>query len=196
MFTGIIEELGIVESLKETRNLAVLEVCAQKVLSGIKAGDSVAVNGVCLTVTRSAKGKMVFDMMRETLDKTTLGALKFSNYVNLERALKANSRLNGHFVSGHVDDVGIIKRKRVDENYTQLRVSVRRKWMRYIVEKGSVCLDGVSLTVGEVEKNYFTVDLIPFTKKVTTLGRKEEGDYVNVETDILAKYISGKGNVI
>ena len=130
-----------------------------------------------------------FDIMLETLLKTNLGALKPGSRVNLERALKANGRIDGHFVSGHVDDMGRIKDVITGENYTELQISAKKEIMKYIAPKGSVCLDGVSLTIGEVRKNFFSVYLIPFTLEVTTLGIVKKGDKTNIETDILAKYM-------
>ncbi len=192
MFTGIIEEMGIVEGISSKENLSVLKVRAKKVLKGVKLGTSIAVNGACLTVTDIKKNVLMFDVMRETLLKTNLGTLKPKSHVNLERALKANGRVDGHFVSGHVDDIGRITVKITGENYTELRIGIKKDLMKYIVPKGSVCLDGVSLTVGEVKKTYFSVYLIPFTLDVTTLGNMKKGNKVNIETDILAKYILNK----
>ncbi|HQP10503.1 MAG TPA: riboflavin synthase [Candidatus Omnitrophota bacterium] len=192
MFTGIVEEMGIVEGIVSKKNLSVLRVRAKKILKDAKEGTSIAVNGVCLTVTRIKGGVLSSDIMRETLLKTNLGKLKSKNRVNLERALKANGRIDGHFVSGHVDDMGIVTDRITGENYTELRIRIRKDLRKYIAPKGSVCLDGVSLTVGEVKKTYFSVYLIPFTLQVTTLGGLRKGDHVNVETDVLAKYILNK----
>jgi len=192
MFSGIVEEMGTVNTLVVRKNLSVLKVKAKKVFRGLKMGDSVSVNGACLTVTGVKQGVVTFDMMKETLEKTSLGDLKKGQSVNLERALRANARLNGHFVTGHVDAVGSIKDVVVGENYIELKITVPRILMKYIVEKGSVCVDGVSLTVGMVKSDTFSVYLIPFTKDVTTLGAKVKEDSVNIETDILAKYILNK----
>jgi riboflavin synthase len=192
MFTGIIEEMGVVEGITLKKNLSVLKVRAKKVLKGAKQGTSIAVNGVCLTVTGIKKDVLEFDIMLETLLKTNLGVLKTKACVNLERALKANGRIDGHFVSGHVDDMGRIKARITGENYTELQISTKRDLMKYIAPKGSVCLDGVSLTIGEVRKTYFSIYLIPFTLEVTTLGGVKKGDRINIETDILAKYILNK----
>ena len=192
MFTGIIEETGIVEGIRSKKNLSVLKVRARKVLKGTKQGTSIAVNGVCLTVTDIKRDVLEFDIMRETLLKTNLGVLKPKARVNLERALKANGRIDGHFVSGHVDDMGLIKSKITGENYTELQISAKRDLMKYIAPKGSVCVDGVSMTIGRVRKTYFTIYLIPFTLEVTTLGDRKKGDKINIETDILAKYILNK----
>lgn len=189
MFTGIIEEMGVVEGITSKKNLSVLKVRAKKVLGGTSQGTSIAVNGVCLTVTKRKKDVLEFDIMRETLLKTNLGALNPKAHVNLERALKANGRIDGHFVSGHVDDMGKIKAVVTGENYTELQISMKKSLMKYIVPKGSVCLDGVSLTIGDVRGSDFSVYLIPFTLEVTTLGAMSKNDKVNIETDILAKYI-------
>ena len=194
MFSGIIEEIGIVEKIAEKKNLSVLAVRAQRVLKGVKPGSSISVNGVCLTVTAIKRGILSFDVMQESLIKTTLGALKPKSQVNLERALKANSRIDGHFVTGHVDAVGVIKANVTKANYAELRIHHMKDFKKHIVPKGSICLDGVSLTVGEVKQDYFSVYLIPFTRKCTVLGMKKEGDAVNIETDILAKYILNKNS--
>ncbi len=189
MFTGIVEEKGTVTALIRRENLFVLNVKAEKVAVGIKNGDSVCVNGVCLTVT-GRKGKVLsFDMMKETLLATTLGEVNSGDHVNLERAMKADGRFGGHFVTGHVDGVGVIKRIIKLPNYVEFEITLPQKFMRYLVAKGSVTLDGISLTVGKVSKNTFSVYLIPATLKITTFGQKKQGDAVNVETDILARYI-------
>lgn len=193
MFTGIVEEIGIVEDVQRQKNLIILRVRTKKVLKGIKKGESLAVDGVCLTVTNIKKNILFFDIMRETLLQTTLGYLRPRDQVNLERALKAADRLSGHFVTGHVDSVGVIKKRISRPNYTELRISFKKQLRPYLVTKGSICVDGISLTVGKVAKDFFSVYLIPFTKKVTTLGFKKEGDKVNLETDILAKYLFHPG---
>lgn len=189
MFTGIIEESGIVATLKPVKDLVTLKVKAKRVVKDLKPGDSVAVNGVCLTATQTKGGTIAFDLMKESLDKTTLGSLKSGDKVNLERAMKFGQRLGGHFVTGHVDGVGVITGKVVLKNYVEYQVAVARELLRYIIPKGSVTIDGVSLTIGKVERNYFSVYLIPYTLKVTSLGQKKVHDKVNIETDILAKYV-------
>jgi len=189
MFNGIVEEIGIVDALERRKNLSVLKVRARKVVSGTKLGDSIAVEGVCLTVTDKKKNVLGFDMMRETVNKTSLGRLRRGDKVNLERALKVGGRVSGHFVTGHIDDVGRIEQKVSEANYEELAIRLPKGLGKYIVPKGSVALDGVSLTVGKVGKGRFSVYLIPFTKQVTTLGMKKKGDPVNIETDILAKYL-------
>ena len=189
MFSGIVEELGTVEAIRKDANLATLSVRAKTVLEGTKIGDSVSIDGVCLTVTQKRKGRLNFDVMKETLDKTTLGQLKAKDRVNLERALKAGDRISGHFVTGHIDGVGQIAKIIKGKNYVEMRIGLARPLLRYIVPKGSICVDGVSLTVGIVGKSYFSFYLIPYTKELTNLGHKTEGQRVNVETDILAKYV-------
>ena len=189
MFTGIVEEQGIVKQLILKKNLCVLKVQAKKVVKGIKAGDSIAVNGVCLTATSMQRGTITFDIMQETILRTTLHNVRQGSRVNLERALKKNDRLSGHFVTGHVDVAATVAARMEKPNYVELRVIVPNALKRYFVPKGSVNVDGVSLTVGEVGKNYFSTYLIPFTRKATTLGKIRVGDKVNIETDILAKYV-------
>lgn len=189
MFSGIIEETGIITKVTRKKNLSTISVRVKKIRKGIKKGDSVAVNGVCLTVTSVKKDTLDFDVMRETLIKTTLGVAKIKTKVNLERSLKLSDRLHGHFVSGHVDTMCKITKRVAQPNYLELQMNLPRGIKKYIVEKGSVSLDGVSLTVGKVTKETFSIYLIPFTAKVTNLGTKKRGDLVNVETDILAKYV-------
>lgn len=189
MFTGIIEEKGRVRKFVHRENLSTLTVEVRKVLPGTKAGDSVAVNGVCLTVSARRGKWLSFDLMRETLAVTTFKAIKPGDFVNLERAMKTDSRFGGHFVTGHIDGVARIVKIVTLLNYLEYRVNPPKQLRRYIVSKGSICLDGVSLTVGKVKKNIFSVYLIPLTLKVTTLGDKKDGDTLNIETDILARYL-------
>ncbi|MDP8212693.1 MAG: riboflavin synthase [Candidatus Zapsychrus exili] len=189
MFSGIVEETGVVQSVIHKKNLCVLNIKAKKVFRGTKQGDSISVNGVCLTVVKVKTGVLTFDIMLETMQKTTLGVATKGVKVNLERALRMNDRISGHFVSGHVDNVRKITQIITGENYTEIRISINKELSKYIVQKGSVSLDGVSLTVGDVRKNDFSVYLIPFTLEVTNLGIKKKGDTINIETDILAKYL-------
>ena len=189
MFSGIIEEKGVVEAIECRKDLSSLKVKGQKTGRRARAGDSISVNGVCLTVTSVRRSVFIFDLMRETLLKTSLGRIQKGDPVNLERALKVGDRLSGHFVTGHVDAVAAVCERIESENYLELRVRLPKGLARYIAPKGSVCLDGVSLTVGAVTKTHFSVYLIPFTKDVTTLGDKRRGDAVNIEVDILARYI-------
>ncbi len=189
MFTGIIEEQGVVQNIERRKNLCILTIKSQQIFKGTKIGDSLAVNGVCLTITNIHENILTFDIMLETIRKTTLDGLGWGVPVNLERAMKENSRFDGHFVLGHVDDVGIIKKRLAQANYVEFRISIVKKLQRFLAPKGSICIDGVSLTIGEVKKDYFLVYLIPHTLKVTTLGKKMEKDKVNIEVDILARYI-------
>jgi len=189
MFTGIVEETGVVRNVVVRENLIVLTLAAKKVLVGTKIGDSISVNGVCLTVTGKKGTTVSFDLMKETLLATTMRYLKPGSKVNLERALQMNGRMGGHFVSGHVDGEGTIQDLVTLPNYVEFRIVTKPALMRYIVPKGSVCVDGVSLTVGAVTKKYFSIYLIPHTLAVTTFGECQEGDKVNLETDILAKYV-------
>ena len=192
MFSGIIEEIGTVKTIKNEINLSTLTLRAKKVVQGIKLGDSVCVNGVCLTVTKKLKGLLFFDMMKETLLKTTLGGLKDNANVNLERALKANDRLNGHIVTGHVDCIARIRDIKMRENYLEIVIEKTKAISAYIVEKGSVCVDGVSLTIGRIKRNAFSVYIIPFTAKHTILGEKKIEDKVNIEVDVMARYMLNK----
>ncbi len=189
MFSGIVEEKGEVVEVIQKQNLSVLKIKADKALKGTRVGNSIAVDGVCLTVTEINKGVFTFDVMLETLRKTTLGYRSVGDRVNLERSLKANSRLDGHFVTGHVDDVAVIKKIITGENYTEFQIGLKRSIAKFVAQKGSIAVDGVSLTIGEVKRDKFSVYLIPFTLQVTTLGEKKPGDKVNIEVDILARYI-------
>ena len=190
MFTGLVEEQGKVVSLKVNKDLAVLSVKAKKISAGTKLGDSIAVNGVCLTVTAKTIGQLTFDMVRETLNVTTLKNLKRGISVNLERALRAGDRIGGHFVTGHIDAVGRVAKVIKQKDYVEFRIEIPSEFSRFIVPKGSIAVDGVSLTVGQVRKRGFSIYLIPFTLKVTTFGRLKSGDHVNLEMDLLAKYVS------
>lgn len=189
MFTGIIEEMGIVKSIKSK----VITIEANKIFDDLKLGDSVAVNGTCLTVS-SFEGKTspkIFnaDITSETLSRTNLGDLKSGFKVNLERALTLNGRLGGHIVSGHIDGVGIIKNISKNAEDIELTIEVSPNLMKYIIEKGSVAVDGISLTVAKVNKNYFSIAIIPHTLKETILYYKKAGDKVNIENDIIGKYV-------
>jgi len=189
MFSGIVEEKGIVKGVNRKKNLITMDIQAHRVLRGTKIGDSIAVNGVCLTVTHLSGKTAVFDLMKETLDFTTLGYAKTGTSVNLERALKVSDRIGGHFVSGHVDGMGLLKKKVTMENYVEWQIELDRKLMRYMAPKASVTVDGVSLTIGWVKKTMFSIYLIPHTLEVTTFGSKKVGQKLNIETDVLAKYI-------
>ncbi len=192
MFTGIVEETGRVIALKRRKNLCVLNLGVKKVGRDLRLGESLAVNGVCLTVTKKKRGAIDFDIMQETIASTTLRNLKPGDRVNLERALTAQSRFGGHFVTGHVDGQGMVSARVKKPNHVELRIKPPLDLLRYVVPKGSICLDGVSLTVGKVAKTEFSVYLIPYTLKETTLGKLKAGDKINIETDILAKYLLGR----
>ncbi len=188
MFSGMIEEQGVVTDVRRRENLFVLKVRARKILKGVKIGDSVAVDGVCLTVTSKQKNSLSFDVMAETLRATTLKFLKVASKMNLERSFKMGDRLGGHFVSGHVDGVERVNSVIKKRNYVELVISLNKALRCYVVVKGSVCVNGVSLTVGRLQKGRFSVYLIAHTLCVTNLGTLRTGDTVNIETDILAKY--------
>lgn len=190
MFTGIVEEVGTVAAVRRAATGgAAVEIAACKVLEGTAVGDSIAVEGVCLTVTAIADGRFTADAMPETLRRSTLGALRAGDRVNLERALTLSSRLGGHIVSGHIDARGRISEVRPDANAVWITVEASPEVLRYVVEKGSIAIDGVSLTVACVSSVCFKVSVIPHTRNVTTLLSKRVGAEVNLENDILAKYI-------
>ncbi len=189
MFTGIIEELGVVKKIQSQRNLLTLTIAAKKVIAKTKIGDSIAIDGVCLTVTRIKGTQLTFDLMKETLDCTTFQFLKSGQHVNLERALRAGDPLGGHFVTGHIDGMGEIKKIVNLENYVEYRIEAPKPLARYFVPKGSVSVHGISLTVGKVFGNIFSVYLIPHTLAMTNIQGKHVGNKVNIETDVLAKYI-------
>lgn len=188
MFTGIVEETGTVISMHGGRSGAVLDIAASKVLEGTAAGDSIAVNGVCLTVT-PMQGHFTADVMPESLRRTSLGGLAAGSKVNLERAMPCGGRFGGHIVSGHVDVCGNVASLTKEGIASLMRVAVPCDIMRYIAEKGSVTLDGVSLTVAAAGSDWFTVSLIPHTLASTTLGLLRAGSPVNVEVDMLARYV-------
>ncbi len=189
MFTGIIEEMGRVKALRRDGGAARLTVSASTVLGGTAIGDSICVNGVCLTVVDLAKDGFSADVAVETLRVTNLGELKIGVNVNLERALQLSARIGGHLVSGHVDAVGRIREKREEGNGWRIFIDAPDAVLRYVIRKGSIAIDGISLTVADVDKSGFSVAMIPHTAKLTTLGFKTGGDSVNLETDIIGKYV-------
>ncbi len=189
MFTGIIEEIGTVRQIQKGRHSAVLHIEARTVLEGLKIGDSIAVNGVCLTVISFHSDGFAADVMHETLNRSSLAHLRSGSHVNLERAMSANGRFGGHMVAGHVDGVGQIIRIQKDDTAVWYTVQAASSVMRYIVEKGSVAIDGISLTVAEVSTESFSVSVIPHTATVTVLSERRVGDTVNLETDIVGKYV-------
>ena len=190
MFTGIIEELGRVRGIKGGREGARLTIEARGILADIRRGDSVAVNGVCLTVTEHTETAFAVDVMAETLAKTNLGRLRRGARVNLERALRLGDRLGGHLVTGHVDGVGTIVGRERQGIATVFAVRAPQEVARYLIPKGSVAVDGISLTVVNVMGDIFTVSIIPHTAALTTLGFKQPGDTVNLEADVVGKYVA------
>lgn len=189
MFTGIVEELGHVTELIDLGDSVRLSVHGPMVAEGARRGDSLAVNGVCLTVVEAMGDGFTADVMRETLDRSSLGSLAPGTPVNLERPMRVDGRLGGHLVQGHVDGTGSIIERTSSEHWDVVRVSLPGDLARYIVHKGSVTVDGVSLTVASVTDDSFTVSLIPTTLELTTLGHKQVGDLVNLEVDVVAKYV-------
>ncbi len=197
MFTGIIEEVGHVKSLQRGAKSFTLEVEASLVMEGTQVGDSIATNGVCLTVTSLTGHGFTADVMPETVQRTALVELKAGSPVNLERALSLQTRLGGHIVSGHIDGTGRISDRRQDDTALWLTVECDSRLLRYIIEKGSITIQGVSLTVARVDDRSFAVSLIPHTQAATTLHQARVGDSVNLENDIIAKYVEkllGKQN--
>ncbi|MBC2877988.1 MULTISPECIES: riboflavin synthase [Streptomyces] len=188
MFTGIVEELGEVVAVERQGDSARFRLRGPLVTEDAGHGDSIAVNGVCLTVVTTADGEFTADVMAETLDRSSLGALDAGARVNLERPMKLGGRLGGHLVQGHVDGTGTITERTPGEHWETVRVSLPAQLARYVVDKGSITVDGVSLTVVEAGDDWFTVSLIPTTLEMTTLGIKKTGDPVNLEVDVLAKY--------
>ena len=189
MFTGIIEEVGKIRQIKKGMNSAVVTIGAQKVLIDVQIGDSIAVNGICLTVTSYTKKDFTADVMHESLRRSSLFQAKIGSHVNLERAMPANGRFGGHIVSGHVDGTGVIQSIVLDANAIWYKIRASADILYYIVEKGSITIDGISLTVTRVEKEYFSVSIIPHTLGETNLIDKRIGDMVNLENDCVGKYI-------
>lgn len=190
MFTGLIECTGSVVSLRRSGERAVLEVAAPLAVSEIRIGDSIAVNGACLTVVAMQNGRFSFDMSPETVDRTTFARLQPGSLVNLERALLFGGRLDGHLVTGHIDCVGRLENRTQQGNAVVLRFSVPQEQARMVVEKGSVAIDGISLTVNKVTGDGFSVSIIPHTLEKTTLSAAGSGKEVNIETDIIGKYVA------
>ena len=189
MFTGLVEEIGVVEELKLLDDAVRIAVRAPKVTEDAAPGDSIAVDGVCLTVVDSASGTFTADVMHETLDRSRLGTYEAGSEVNLERALAAGQRMGGHIVQGHVDGVAEVVSRTPSEHWEVVRFMLPRQLSRYVVEKGSIAVNGTSLTVSAVGEGYFEVSLIPTTLRETTAGTLAPGDPVNLEVDIVAKYV-------
>ena len=189
MFTGIVEEIGTIQEIKQGTKSSILTVQGKKIFEDLKLGDSVAVNGVCLTVTGININTFTADVMSETINRSSLGSLKTGGHVNLERALPANGRFGGHIVSGHIDGTGTISAIEKDDNAIWYTVNTSDKIMRYIVEKGSVAIDGISLTVAKATADSLSISIIPHTAKATILSEKNRGSIVNLENDVVGKYV-------
>ncbi|MCY0936464.1 riboflavin synthase [Streptomyces sp. H34-S4] len=189
MFTGIVEELGEVVAVEQLAEASRFRLRGPVVTEDAKHGDSIAVNGVCLTVVETGDGEFTADVMQETLNRSSLGALTQGSRVNLERPMALGGRLGGHLVQGHVDGTGEILSRTPSEHWELVKVALPANLSRYVVEKGSITVDGVSLTVVEAAADWFTLSLIPTTLDLTTLGLKQPGDPVNLEVDVLAKYV-------
>ncbi|WP_369215074.1 riboflavin synthase [Streptomyces flavofungini] len=189
MFTGIVEELGEITAVENLPDASRFRLRGPVVTEGAKHGDSIAVNGVCLTVVEHTGDEFTADVMAETLNRSSLGVLTAGSRVNLERPTSVGARLGGHIVQGHVDGTGEILAREPSENWELVKVSLPAALARYVVEKGSITVDGVSLTVVEAGPDFFTISLIPTTLALTTLGIKQPGDPVNLEVDIIAKYV-------
>ena len=189
MFTGIIEEVGTIKRIERGQHSAVLTIHAETVLEGTNIGDSIAVNGICLTVTKLYSDCFCADVMHETLNRSSLSSLSIGSSVNLERAMPANGRFGGHIVAGHVDGIGRICDIRMDDTAVWYTITASADILRYVVEKGSITIDGISLTVADITPDSFSVSTIPHTVSHTNLSKRHKGDTVNLETDIVGKYI-------
>lgn len=195
MFTGIVEGIGIIKKFEKktnTRSAAKMKVDLGNLAKGLKTGHSVAINGVCLTVTRISKSEAEFEMIEETIKKTDLGKLEFGDKVNIERSLKVGDRMEGHFVLGHIDGTGKIINIEKFPKEIKLWIELPNNLTKYVVKKGSIAIDGISLTLVDIIKNKISVCIIPHTMEITNLNSKKIGDKVNIETDILGKYTTGK----
>ncbi|MDD5596212.1 MAG: riboflavin synthase [Candidatus Omnitrophica bacterium] len=187
MFSGIVEELGEVKNISRRGGVVLLEIKAEKVLADTKIGDSISLNGICLTVVKKSSESLVFEVVQQTLNTTSLMALRISDKINLERSLKIGERVSGHFVYGHIDCIGIIRKKSFLQNNPCFQIAIAPEFTKYCLSKGSIAVDGISLTIAEKNANTFTVCIIPHTMKNTTLGFKGVSDKVNLEFDIFVK---------
>lgn len=188
MFTGIIEEIGVITSIQRKSRALEITIRARHILEDVKRGDSISVNGVCLTVSTFTNESFVVDVIPETFNSTTLSLLKVNSKVNLERAMAAKGRFGGHFVSGHVDGIGVIRSIKKETNAISKKIELNPSLMKYMMVKGSVSIDGTSLTVFHVDRTSITISLIPTTQSDSLLGQKGIGEKVNIECDMLAKY--------
>ena len=189
MFTGIIEEIGQIVSIQKNNQSAKITISANKILQDIQLGDSIAVNGICLTACDISKNHFTADVMVETMHRSNLGSLQKGSIVNLERAMAANGRFGGHIVSGHVDGTGTIIDLKKEENAVWVSIKANENILKYVVEKGSITIDGIRITVAYIDNSCFKVSIIPHTAQQTILLHKKVGDTVNLECDILAKYV-------
>ena len=189
MFTGIIEELGKIQEIDTRSSGMRFTISAKLVMDDLNIGDSISINGVCLTVTEKKEKDFSLDLVTETLDKSNLGELIEGNYVNLERAMQASDRFGGHILQGHVETLGVILDKQQQEDNAVISVGLDPEWMRFCIPKGSIALDGISLTIAKIEANIVEIALIPHTMENTTLGLKSKSDTLNIETDIIGKYV-------
>ena len=189
MFTGIVEELAQIKTIVSKKQGIRYTIAAKTVMDDLEAGDSISINGVCLTVINRTKDSFSMDLVEETLNKSNLGELKVGDYVNLERSMKVSDRFGGHIVQGHVETLGVILEKQIKDDEAVISVGFDPEWMRYCIPKGSITLDGVSLTIASINGNIVEVALIPYTLENTTLGIKGKSDTLNIETDIIGKYI-------
>lgn len=189
MFTGIIQEVGVVNSIKKAGKTAAFEVKAEKLLQNKKIGDSIAVNGACMTITELEKKSFKFDVMKESMEKTNLGTASKGEKVNLEGALTLNQALDGHLVQGHVDETAEVIELKNKKDHAQLKIKYSDEIAKYLALKGSITINGVSLTISDIQSAHFTVDLIPYTLKETNLGKLKKGNIVNLEIDMIARYL-------
>lgn len=189
MFTGIVEDIGTVKAISRAKTSMQLTIFSSKIVEDVHLGDSIAVNGVCLTVISFTKDSFTVDVMPETVKATSIRDVSVGSFVNLERAMSASGRFGGHIVSGHVDGIGTIIRKRRQENAIYYDIKISEELRRFCIPKGSIAIDGTSLTLFGVQNQIITISLIPHTVEKTVIGRKKEGDIVNVENDMLGKYI-------
>ena len=189
MFTGIIEEIGIIDEIKNNKDIVYVKILCNKVLNDLHKGESICVSGICLTVVEKGKNFFSVEIVPETIDKSNSKNWRKNSLINLERSLKLTDRINGHIVQGHVDNVCIVKNVNIIKDSWEVNFILNKKLKKYIVLKGSITLNGVSLTVSNIKKDFFSVSLIPETLKRTNLNKLKPGDFVNIEVDIFAKYV-------